>query len=295
LRSREAEIRNPNPSTAERTRGSRLAYDDAVEAASFLKKRLHEPARVGIVLGTGLGEAARQLQKKTTIAYKSIPHFPRLSVEGHAGALHLGIWGKVPVAVLEGRAHLYEGFAPAEVVFPVRVLALLGVKTLLLSCAAGGIGQFAAPGSFMILADHLNLHGANPLAGVDDPRWGTRFVDLTHAYDAELRRRARRAAAALRLKCFEGVYAGLPGPSYETPAEIRAVRTLGADAVGMSTVAEAIAARQLGLRVLAVAAITNRAAGLGVEALNHQEVLAAAKQAARDLGRLIEALLPKIV
>jgi purine-nucleoside phosphorylase len=266
-----------------------------VESASFLKKRLPEPPRVGIVLGSGLGEAARQLPKKTTIAFKAIPHFPRLSVEGHAGALHLGVWGKVPVAVLEGRPHLYEGFAPAEVAFPVRVLALLGVKTLLLTCAAGGIGQYAAPGSFMIFADHLNFQGANPLAGPNDPRWGTRFVDLTHAYDAELRRRARRAAAGLRLKCFEGVYTGLLGPSYETPAEIRALRRLGADAVGMSTVAEVIAARQLGVRVLAVAAITNRAAGLGLEPLKHQDILASGKDAARNLGRLIEALLPKIV
>ena len=241
-----------------------------------------------------MGGAAQQLQKKATIAYKAIPHFPRLTVEGHAGALHLGVCGKVPVAVLEGRAHLYEGFAPAEVAFPVRVLALFGVKTLLLTCAAGGIGQFATPGSFMIFADHLNLQGANPLAGAGDPRWGTRFIDLTRAYDAELRRRARRAAAALRLKCFEGVYAGLLGPSYETPAEIRALRRLGADAVGMSTVGEVIAARQSGLRVLAVAAITNRAAGLGLEPVNHQDVLAAGKQAARNLGRLINALLPKV-
>jgi purine-nucleoside phosphorylase len=271
-----------------------MGYDNAVEAASFLKKRLREPLRVGIVLGSGLGDAAQQLQKKATIAYKAIPHFPRPSAEGHAGALHLGVWAKAPVAVLEGRAHLYEGFAPAEAVFPVRVMALLGVKTLLLTCAAGGIGQYAAPGSFMIFADHLNLQGGNPLAGADDPRWGTRFVDLTHAYDAELRRKARRAAAGLRLKCFEGVYAGLLGPCYETPAEIRALRRLGGDAVGMSTVTEVIAARQLGVRVLAVAAITNRAAGLGLEPLKHQDILAAGKQAARNLGRLIEALLPKI-
>ncbi len=266
-----------------------------MESASFLAKRWGERARVGVVLGSGLGEAVRGLQQKTTISYRTIPHFPRPSVAGHAGALHLGVLGKVPVAVLEGRPHLYGGFTPAEVVFPVRVLALMGVKTLLLTCAAGGIGRYAVLGSFMILADHLNLQGVNPLAGPDDPRWGTRFVDLTRAYDAELRRKARRAAAALRLKCFEGVYAGLLGPSYETPAEIRALRTLGADAVGMSTVAEVIAARQLSVRVLAVASIANRAAGLGLEPLNHQDVLAAGKLAARNLGCLIEALLPKIV
>ena len=288
-------MRKSNPSTVGEIRRSGFWYEDAAESAAFLAKRWGERPRVGVVLGSGLGEAARSLQQRATISYQTIPHFPRPTVEGHAGVLHLGVWGKVPVAVLEGRPHLYEGFAPAEVVFPVRVLALMGVKTLVLTCAAGGIGQYAATGSFMIFADHLNLQGANPLAGPDDPRWGTRFVDLTRAYDAELRRRARRAAATLRLKCFEGVYAGLLGPSYETPAEIRALRTLGADAVGMSTVAEVIAARQLGVRVLALAAITNRAAGLGLEPLRHEDVLAAGKQAARNLGRLIEALLPKIV
>jgi purine-nucleoside phosphorylase len=190
--------------------------------------------------------------------------------------------------------HLYEGHTAAEVVFPTRVLALAGIKTLVLTCAAGGIGQYAAPGSFMILADHLNFQGANPLAGPDDPRWGTRFVDLSRAYDPELRRKVRRAAAALRLKCFEGVYAGLVGPSFETPSEIRALRVLGADSVGMSTVAEAIAARQLGVRVLAVASITNRAAGLGLEPLSHEDVLAVGKQAARNLGLLLDILLPKI-
>ncbi len=265
-----------------------------MKSASFLKKRFREPVRVGIVLGSGLGEAARHLKEKTTVAYKAIPYFPRPTVEGHAGALHLGVWGKVPVAVLEGRTHLYEGLSAAEVVFLVRVLALAGIKTLVLTCAAGGIGQFAAPGSFMILADHLNFQGVNPLAGPEESRWGTRFVDLTRAYDAELRRKARRAAASLRLKCSEGVYAGLLGPSFETPAEIRALRVLGAHAVGMSTVAEVIAARQAGVRMLAVAIITNRAAGLGLEPLSHKDVLAVGKRAARNLGRLLDALLPKI-
>lgn len=207
----------------------------------------------------------------------------------------MGVWGKVSVAVLEGRTHLYEGYTAAEVVFPVRVLALAGIKNLVLTCAAGGIGQYAAPGSLMIFADHLNFQGVNPLAGPEESRWGTRFVDLTRAYDAELRRKARRAAASLRLKCFEGVYAGLLGPSFETPAEIRAMGVLGADAVGMSTVAEVIAARQSGVRVLGVAIITNRAAGLGLDPLSQQEVLGVGKQAARNLGRLLDVLLPKIL
>jgi purine-nucleoside phosphorylase len=216
-------------------------------------------------------------------------------VAGHGGILHLGFWGRLPVAILEGRVHLYEGYAAAEVVFPVRVMALAGIKIFLVTCAAGGIAPRAVPGRLMIFADHLNFQGANPLAGVSEERWGERFVDLTEAYDPELRRWARQAAArrgGLRPKPFEGVYASLLGPSYETPAEIRALRRLGADAVGMSTVPEVIAARQMGARVLALAMITNRAAGLGTRPLNHREVLEVGKTASRSLARLLDALVP---
>jgi purine-nucleoside phosphorylase len=193
--------------------------------------------------------------------------------------------------MLEGRVHLYEGFAPAEVVFPVRVLGLTGVKVVLLTCAAGGISPRAVPGSFMLFSDHLNLQGVNPLTGSHDARWGPRFVDMSESYDPELRHQARRAAARLRLKCFEGVYAALLGPTYETPAEIQALRRLGADAVGMSTVPEVLAARQLGMRVLALASITNRAAGLSRRPLSHEEVLEAGKRAGRHLARLLDALI----
>jgi purine-nucleoside phosphorylase len=188
--------------------------------------------------------------------------------------------------------HLYEGYAPAEVVSPTRVLVLAGIEILVVTCAAGGIAPQATPGSFMLLSDHLNFQGVNPLAGHYDSRWGQRFVDLSQAYDPELRRRATKAARAIRVKCFEGVYAALLGPNYETPAEIRALKRLGAGAVGMSTVPEVMAARQMGVRVLTVATISNRAAGLSRRPLSHQEVLDAGTKSAKDLVRLFDALMP---
>jgi purine-nucleoside phosphorylase len=205
----------------------------------------------------------------------------------------MGEWAGVPVAVLEGRMHLYEGYRPAELAFPTRVLALAGVKNLVVTCAAGGIASRAVTGSFMVFSDHLNYQGANPLAGSYDPRWGARFVDLSEAYDSRLRRDALRAARALKLKCVAGVYVALLGPTYETPAEIRALKILGADAVGMSTVPEVLAARQAGLRVLAIAMISNRAAGLSRAHLSHEDVLKSGKLAASNLARLLNNLLAK--
>lgn len=198
------------------------------------------------------------------------------------------------MAVLEGRLHLYEGYGPAEVVFPTRVLALWGVRTLVLTCAAGGIAPRARPGHIIIISDHLNFQAANPLAGPHDQRWGARFPDMGAAYDRELRQQARRVAARGGVKCSEGVYAAVLGPSYETPAEIRALKRSGADAVGMSTVPEVLAARQLGVRVLALAVITNRAAGLGRGSLSHEEVLKAGKKASESLVRLLDALFAEL-
>src|SRR5881397_2425659 len=277
-------------------------YAEAVKAAQYLRARCRLRPRIGIILGSGLGEVVGGIHQARaipygSIPYGSIPHFPggRTRVEGHAGELHLGLWGTAPVAALAGRLHLYEGYSPAEVVFPVRLLGLAGVKMLIVTCAAGGIARQAAPGSFMIFSDHLNWQGQNPLAGPHDPRWGERFVDLSQAHDPELRRAAKRAAAGLSrqsrgdgFKCFEGVYAALLGPSYETPAEIRALKRAGADAVGMSAVPEVLAARQLGLRVLAIATITNRAAGLGPRPLSHEEVLAVGKKGSEGLARLLD-------
>ena len=274
-------------------RRSRHDYEEAVQAAEYIRSRGPAP-RVAITLGSGLDEVVSRLQAQLRIPYQLIPHFPGTTVQGHGGTLHLGIWKDVPVAILEGRVHCYEGLAPATVVFPVRVLALAGVETFILTCAAGGIAPQSKPGGFMVFSDHLHLQGVNPLVGVHDPRWGAQFVDLTDAYDPHLRLIARKAARKLRIPCFEGVYASLLGPTYETPAEIRALRGMGAAAVGMSTVPEVMAARQLKRRVLAVATISNRAAGLAGKPLSHEEVLAAGRAASRHLAGLLDAVLPQL-
>ena len=267
-------------------------YSQALRAARYLKERLPEFSRVGIVLGSGLGALVSRLSDPVSIPYSRIPHFPRTAVEGHAGRLHVGRWNDLPVAILAGRVHFYEGYTPAEVVFPVRVLGLAGVQTVIFTCAAGGIATAADVGSLMVFSDHLNFIGSSPLAGPHDQRWGEQFIDVSRAYDARLRRAAMKAAGSLRLKCFEGVYAVMPGPQYETPAEIRALKRLGADAAGMSTVPEVIAARQLNMRVLAIALISNRAAGLARQRLCHSEVLAAGIRGAGDLARLLDRVLP---
>jgi len=266
-------------------------FEEADQAAKHIRARSDRAPRVGIVLGSGLGPVVERARAAVTIPYQDIPFFPRPTVHGHGGSLHLGRWREVPVAILEGRLHLYEGYDPDAVVFPVRVLARAGVEMLVVTCAAGGISPAAVPGSFMIFSDHLNLQGRNPLAGSHDIRWGPRFVDMSEAYDRRLRQAALQAARALELKCFQGVYASLLGPSYETPAEIRMLRRLGADAVGMSTVPEVLAARQCGLPVLAVAIISNRAAGLSRRPLSHQEVLEVGQRASYDLARLLERII----
>lgn len=268
-------------------------YAQALRAARYLQGRSKEFPEVAIVLGSGLDATASRLYDPVAIPYSRIPHFPRPAVKGHAARLLLGRWKNLPVAVLAGRVHLYEGYTPAEVVFVARVLGLAGVGTLVLTCAAGGIAPAAVPGSLMVFSDHLNLQGSSPLSGPHDPRWGERFVDMSRAYDPGLRRAALKAARTLQLECSEGVYAALPGPQYETPAEIRALKRLGADAVGMSMVPEVIAARQQNMRTLAIALITNRASGLARQTLRHGEVLAAGTRAAKDLTRLLGWVLPR--
>ena len=277
-----------------RTHHSPHGYEEAKQAADYILAQ-GLPPRVAITLGSGLDEVVGRLYAPAPIPYKFIPHFPGTTVQGHGGTLHLGTWKDVPVAILEGRVHCYEGHAPAAVVFPVRALALAGVETFILTCAAGGIAAKSKPGGFMVFADHLHLQGVNPLVGVHDPRWGAQFVDLTEAYDRRLRRITRKAATQLRVPCFEGVYASLLGPTYETPAEIRALQGMGADAVGMSTVPEVMAARQLQRRVLAIATISNRAAGLAGKPLSHEEVLAAGRAASRRLADLLDAVLPQLL
>ena len=267
------------------------------EAAHALRD--HAPAglptpKVAIVLGSGLGVLADRLTDATTIPYDLIPHFPRPTVAGHLGNVLLGRLAGVPVLMLQGRFHYYEGHDLEAVTFPARVLREFGVETLILTAATGGVNTSYRPGDLMLLADHLNLIGANPLRGANDDRLGPRFPDMTEVYAAPLRDLARQAAAEAGLSLHEGVYAALPGPSYETPAEIRMLRALGADVVGMSTVPEAIVARHAGLRVLAFALVTNAAAGITGQAITHEEVLEEGRKAGRRLGGLIEAILPRI-
>ena len=272
-------------------------YQHAQEAARYVTRQarpLGQFPRIGIILGSGLGGVVARIERAREVPYKSIPHFPQTTVEGHAGILHLGHWGGVPVAVLEGRMHLYEGFTAAEVLFPARVVGLAGVEVLVVTCAAGGISPRAVPGGFMVFSDHLNCLGQSLLGGPHDVRWGPKFLDMSEAYDAALRQEARRAAKASKLKWFEGVYAAVLGPQFETPAEIRALRRVGADAVGMSAVPDVLAARQMGVRVLAFATITNRAAGLSRQLLTHEDVLEVGTRAAADLARWLDVLLPRI-
>ena len=243
------------------------------EAAAVVRARTFLRPSIGVVLGSGLGAFAESLTDAASVPFDQIPHFPVPSVSGHSGALVVGRAGTVPIAVLQGRVHSYEGHSLEDVVFPVRTLGRLGVSTVVMTNAAGAINPDFAAGDLMVLKDHINLLG-NPLLGPNEARLGPRFPDMTEAYDPELRRLAAEACAAAGAVAHEGVYIAVPGPSYETPAEIRMARTLGADAVGMSTVPEVIAARHMELRVLAISCLTNPAAGVSDLPLAHDDVLA---------------------
>jgi purine-nucleoside phosphorylase len=255
-------------------------------AAAFVAERLRVPPRVGLVLGSGLGGFADELTDATRIPYDEIPEMPRPLVVGHAGKLCTGSVASVPVACLQGRSHIYEGHTPARAVFGVRLLAQLGCRIILLTNAAGGIHSSFAPGDLMLITDHLNLMGDNPLRGPNF-EGGPRFPDLSQAYDADLQASAREAARVAGVTLREGVYAAMLGPSYETPAEIRMLRTLGADAVGMSTVPEVIALRQLGVRVGAMSCITNLAAGISSQPLDHSEVEATARRSRSAFSQVL--------
>jgi purine-nucleoside phosphorylase len=246
------------------------------------------------VLGSGLGCFADELDDSVEIPYGEIPGWPVSSAVGHAGTLVAGRLGALPVWVMRGRAHLYEGHDPARVVFGVRVLGRLGTRTLVLTNAAGGINPAFGQGALVLIADHLNLQGRSPLVGPNDDSLGPRFPDMTDAYDPELRRRAHEVAASLGIDLPEGVYAAWLGPAYETPAEIRFVRTAGADLVGMSTVPEVLAARHMGIRCLALSCVTNMAAGLGGGTIDHDEVLAVGERVRGTFTALLRALLPAL-
>ena len=243
------------------------------EAARLVQSRTPLRPKIGLVLGSGLGAFAKTLDDAITIPYGEIPHFPVSTAIGHKGELVIGRCGGIPVAVMAGRVHYYEGYTPAEVVFPVRVLGRFGVTTLVLTNAAGTVNPDFRPGELMVIEDHINYMGMNPLVGPNDEALGLRFFDLSEAYDPELREIAAAAGAAAGVTMRKGVYIAFTGPSYETPAEIRMARTMGADAVGMSTVPEVIAARHMGIRVLGLSCITNMAAGVIKQKLNHLEVL----------------------
>ncbi|HEV2215343.1 MAG TPA: purine-nucleoside phosphorylase [Terracidiphilus sp.] len=276
-------------------------YEQVTEAAEFLRGRLGWLSpRVGIVLGSGLGAVADAVAKPVFVPYGEIPHFPQSTVEGHSGRLVAGLLGGVPVVVMQGRVHSYEGYTPQQVTFPMRVLGTLGVRAVVLTNAAGGIQQGYYVGQLLALADHINQMGWNPLTGPNEPRFamrkgaGLRFFDMTEAYSIRLRVLAKEAAAEEGFALDEGVYLATPGPSFETPAEIRAFRALGATLVGMSTVPETIVARHMGIKVLGISCVTNLAAGLGVTPLSHEEVAETGRQVERRLAGLLERLAPKI-
>jgi len=265
-----------------------LSTPDPARAVRWIRRHCPIQPRLGIVLGSGFGPVADALPNPIELPYSDIPGFAVGSVIGHAGRLLLADWHGIPIAVLAGRAHYYEGFDWPQVLFPVRVLAALGIRELLLTNAAGGIRRGFRPGDFMILTDHLNFMGANPLRGPAPPGC-PRFIDLSSTYDSGLQKRLATAARTAGIKPRKGVYVAVSGPSFETPAEIRAYRTLGADAVGMSTVPEALAARECGVLVAGLSCITNVAAGLpgGTSEVSHQEVLDTAREVAPRATRLV--------
>lgn len=269
-------------------------FDHVSEAAEFVRSRVPAAPDVAIVLGSGLGAFADRIETPVVLEYRDIPHWPASHVVGHAGTLVVGRVHGRPVAVLAGRAHVYEGHPLTTVTFPARVLGKLGVKTLVLTNAAGGINTSFTPGTLMVIDDHINMTGSNPLVGPNDERFGARFPDMTEVYSTRLRGIADHAASRAGVTVRHGIYAGLLGPSYETPAEIRALRTLGADAVGMSTVAEAIVARHMGLDVLGISCITNPAAGVLPQPLHHDEVMEVARRVAGEFMALLEGVLAEL-
>lgn len=263
-----------------------------IEQAARALSQLGQP-RAAVVLGSGLSDVL-PLEGVRALSFGDVPGFPVPTVAGHAGRVEVGKLADREVLVQRGRIHYYEGYDLAEVVIPIRAYALLGVKTLVITNASGGIAEGLHPGDLVLLSDHINMLGANPLRGPNLDRFGPRFPDMTSAYDPELRALTKEVAQGLGIELKEGVYVATMGPSYETPAEIRAFKTLGADLVGMSTVPEVIAARHAGLKVLGISCVTNYAAGLSGQPLSHEEVIETTRRKAAELSRLLTALLPKL-
>lgn len=271
-------------------------YDRAAEASRYiLSKAQNRTPRLGVVLGSGLGGVADAVEDGVEIPYSEIPHFVTSTVQGHEGKLIIGSCQGVDVVLMKGRMHFYEGYSMEEVTLPVRVFRLMEIRSLILTNASGGVAPHLSTGSLMALTDHINLMGENPLRGQNDERFGPRFPDMTGVYTPAYLEAAHEVAREIGVVLHEGVYMALRGPTYETPAEIRMMRKLGADAVGMSTVPEATVARHCGIKVLAISCITNVAAGLSNAEINHEEVMSVGKHAGKQLAELIVRVVPRIV
>lgn len=269
-------------------------FAKASRAAKFIQSKTKLRPSIGLVLGSGLGAFADELTGATRISYSKIPHFPQSTVVGHAGALAIGKIGEVPVAVMQGRVHFYEGYSQKEVVFPMRVLWRLGIRGVILTNAAGAINREYSQGALVVIRDHINLQGTNVLIGPNDERFGPRFPDMTQAYWKPYREIALKEAKRLGIGSHEGVYAAMTGPSFETPAEIRYLKKIGADLVGMSTVPEVIVANQMGIRVLGISCATNMAAGILDQPLSHAEVMETGERVKGQFVALLRAVVPAI-
>ena len=270
-------------------------FDHATAAAEYIRsKSVSISPRIAVVLGSGLGAFADRVDAPIAIRYSEIPHFPASTVVGHGGRLVLGTIDGIPVAAMQGRVHFYEGYSPQQVAFPIRVLRHLGIDTIIVTNAAGGIREGMKQGDLVLISDHINFTGTNPLIGQNEPRWGERFFDMTEPYSARLRSLARFIAEKQGFTLAEGVYLALSGPSFETPAEVRAFRTLGAEMVGMSTVHEVIVARHMGMEVLGISCVTNLAAGIQFRPLNHQEVLETGLLIQERLAALLRSIIQQL-
>jgi purine-nucleoside phosphorylase len=266
----------------------------AAGAARYVLSKTHLRPKVALVLGSGLGGLVDDLADATQISYKDIPAFPRSTVDGHAGTLAIGTLGEVPLAAMKGRVHYYEGYSAKDVAFPIRVFGQMGIRAVVLTNAAGAINKTYGHGALVAITDHINLQGTNPLIGPNDPQFGPRFPDMTMAYCKRYRAIAAEEAKRLQIPLHQGVYAAFTGPSYETPAEIRFLKTIGADLVGMSTVPETIAARHMGIRVLGISCVTNMAAGILEQEINHAEVMETGQQVREQFISLLHAVIPRI-
>jgi purine-nucleoside phosphorylase len=269
-------------------------FSQATRAARFILSKTKLRPRIALVLGSGLGAFAEEFANAIRIPYKKIPHFPQSTAIGHAGQLVIGKVGNVAVVGMQGRVHLYEGYSAKQVAFPIRVFSRMGIQAVIVTNAAGGINLNYSEGALVALRDHINLQAANPLIGPNDDRFGPRFPDMTRAYDAEFRGFVGEEGRKLKLNLHEGVYLALAGPNYETPAEIHAFRTLGADLVGMSTVLEVIAARHSNIRVMGISCVTNMAAGITGAPLTAEEVFETGARVKNDFIGLLKAVIPRI-